>query len=49
MKNWVIIFVRSGSEQKVLQLVKTDENAFDFVPFLPTKESSFRNKGTITK
>jgi transcriptional antiterminator NusG len=47
MKNWIILFVRTGSEEKLMDALKEDLNAEEFLPFVPSKETTFRNKGVV--
>ncbi|GHT31223.1 hypothetical protein FACS1894214_2330 [Planctomycetales bacterium] len=49
MENWVVLFVRTGSENKLLQTLKENLNTDDYLPFLPSKETSFRRKGIVHK
>jgi transcriptional antiterminator NusG len=49
MKNWVILFVRSGSEEKLGRALKEKLNAEEYQPFLPVKETPSRSKGVILK
>jgi len=49
MKNWVVLFVRTGSEEKLVQILKEKLSASEFLPFVPTKEMSHRSKGVIRK
>ena len=49
MKNWVILFVRTGSEEKIARLLKEKLNAEEYQPFLPVKETPRRSKGVIRK
>jgi len=49
MKNWIILFVRTGSEKKLLQMLNECLNSGEYLPFLPVKESSRRSKGVIYK
>jgi transcriptional antiterminator NusG len=47
MKNWIILFVRTGSEEKLMDALKENLNAEEFLPFVPSKETTFRNKGVV--
>ena len=49
MKNWVILFVRAGAEEKVTRSLKERLNADEYLPFLPIKESPRRLRGVIYK
>jgi len=40
MKNWVVLFTRTGSEVKLLHLLKEKLSDEEFLPFVPTKETS---------
>jgi transcriptional antiterminator NusG len=49
MENWVVIFVRNGSEEKIKNSLLKNENNREFTPFLPTKEVCYRSKGNVSK
>jgi len=49
MKNWVVLFARTGSEEKLVEELEKKLSAYGFVPFAPTKEKKQRSKGIITK
>ena len=49
MTNWVILFARTGAEEKILFTLKEKLNAGEYLPFLPTKETLFRSRGVISK
>ena len=49
MKNWVILFVRTGSEEPLARMLKENLNTDEYLPFLPVKETPRRNKGVIYK
>jgi len=49
MKNWVILFVRTGLEEKIVRVLKERLNAGEYLPFLPTKETPRRSRGIICK
>jgi transcriptional antiterminator NusG len=49
MKNWVILFARTGSEEKLMDILKEKLNADQYLPFVPTKETPYRNKGVVHK
>ena len=47
MKNWVILFARTGSEEKLKGLLRENLNVDEFMPFVPVKETPYRNKGVV--
>jgi transcriptional antiterminator NusG len=47
MKNWVILFARTGSEEKLKGILKENLNADEFLPFVPVKEMPYRRKGVV--
>lgn len=49
MKNWVILFTRTGSEAKLAHILKEKLNAEEYLPFVPTKETPHRSKGVVHK
>jgi transcriptional antiterminator NusG len=49
VKNWVILFVQTGLEEKLTRSLKEKLNADEFLPFLPAKEAPRRSKGVIYK
>jgi len=49
MKNWVILFVRTGAEEKLARILKEQLNSEEYSPFLPLKEVPRRMKGVIHK
>ena len=49
MKNWVILFTRTGSEEKLVRTLREKLNSDEYLPFVPSKETSYRNKGVIDK
>ena len=49
MKNWVILFVKTGSEDRLTRILKEKLNAEEYLPFLPLKEMPYRKKGIISK
>jgi transcriptional antiterminator NusG len=49
MKNWVILFVRSGAEQQVVRTLKEKLDAAEYLPFIPVKEAPRRSRGVIHK
>jgi transcriptional antiterminator NusG len=49
MNNWVILFVRTGSEENLTRTLKEHLNAEEYRPFLPVKETPRRYKGVVRK
>jgi transcriptional antiterminator NusG len=49
MKNWVILFARTGSEEKLVHVLKEKLNTEEYLPFVPTKETPYRNKGVVNR
>jgi len=49
MKNWVILFVRTGQEEYLADTLKENLRQEEYLPFLPVKEISRRRRGIITK
>jgi transcriptional antiterminator NusG len=49
MKNWVILFARTGSEGKLVGTLKANLNAEEFLPFVPVKETPHRSRGVVHK
>jgi transcription termination/antitermination protein NusG len=49
MKNWVILFVRTGLEEKIARVLKERLSVDEYLPFLPTKETPRRSRGVIYK
>ena len=47
MKNWAILFVRTGREERLIRALGQELNACEWLPFLPTKEATHRNKGVF--
>jgi len=45
MKHWVILFARTGSEKELKDMLKENLNASKFLPFVPTREASYKRKG----
>lgn len=45
MENWVILFVRTGSEEKLVHMLKDILCPNEYLPFLPVKEVHRRIKG----
>jgi len=44
MKNWVVLFARTGSEEKLVQTLKEQLDAEKYLPFVPTKEMPYRSR-----
>jgi transcriptional antiterminator NusG len=49
MKNWVVLFVRTGTEEKGVRAFKEALNVDEYLPFLPTVETPRRSRGIIHK
>jgi len=49
MKNWVVLFARTGSEEKLVNTLKGKLNVEEYLPFVPTKETPYRRKGVLHK
>jgi len=49
MKNWVILFARTGSEEKLKNMLKENLDSDDFLPFVPVKETPYRNRSVVHK
>ena len=49
MDNWVVIFVRTGLEHKLMEQLQQKLNPEEFQPFLPFKEFIYRRKGICQK
>jgi transcriptional antiterminator NusG len=49
MKNWAILFVKTGEEEKCVSMLKEKLDAAIYLPFLPTKEVSYRSKSVVGK
>jgi transcriptional antiterminator NusG len=49
MKNWVILFARTGSEEKLDGTLKSNLNSDEFLPFVPVKEMAYRRKGVVNR
>jgi len=47
VENWVILFARTGLEEKLTRLLKDKLNADEYLPFLPVREMSHRSKGVV--
>jgi len=47
MKNWVILFARTGSEEKLVQILTQKLNSCEYLPFVPSKEVPYRRKGIV--
>ena len=42
---WYVLFVRTGSEERVVKMLKRDLSGDEFSPFIPKKECIFRRQG----
>ena len=49
MDNWIVLFVRTGTEEKLLSILKSKLDTREYMPFIPSKEVPYRNKGVIKK
>jgi transcriptional antiterminator NusG len=49
MKNWVILFARTGSEEKLKGTLEENLNSKEFLPFVPVKEMPYRRKGIVSE
>ena len=49
MDNWVVIFVRTGTEEKIINILKTKLDGEIFVPFLPTREEVLKKESAWQK
>ena len=49
MKNWVVLFARTGSEEELVQTLKKKLDAEEYLPFVPTKEMSHRSRSVVYK
>ena len=49
MKNWVVLFVRTGLEAELVRTLKERLNDEVFFPFVPTVETPYRKKGKVQK
>jgi transcriptional antiterminator NusG len=49
MKNWIVLFVKTGSEKKLVQMLKEKLNAEEYLPFIPVREMPRKKKGVIFK
>ncbi|GHT46545.1 hypothetical protein FACS189454_07860 [Planctomycetales bacterium] len=49
MKNWLILFVRTGNENNLLPILKEKLNPREYLPFVPLVETSFRKNGVVQK
>lgn len=46
---WYVLFVRTGREEKIEQLLKKQLNTDTCIPFIPLHEKLFRRSGTVKK
>ena len=49
MKNWVVLFARTGSEEKLFRTLKEKLDTEEYFPFVPIKETTYRRKGVVYK
>ena len=49
LNNWVVLFTRTGSEEKLARLLSGNLKSGEYLPFVPTKEKPYRSKGVIEK
>ena len=49
MDSWVVIFVRTGTEDKMVNILKDRLDGEMFVPFLPTREELLKKDGAWQK
>ncbi|GHT27749.1 hypothetical protein FACS18942_07470 [Planctomycetales bacterium] len=49
MKNWLILFVRTGNENNLMAVLKEKLNPYEYLPFVPLVETSFRKSGVVQK
>jgi len=49
MKNWVILFVRTGTEENLARTLKEHLNTGEYRPFVPVKETPRRYQSVIRK
>jgi transcriptional antiterminator NusG len=49
MKNWVILFVKTGAEEQVLHTLKHKLGPSEYLPFIPLKEAPRISRGIVTK
>ena len=44
MKKWVVLFARTGLEEELKEMLRENLNAGKFLPFVPTREASYKRK-----
>ena len=49
MDNWVILFVRTGTEEELVVTLRNRLNAKEYFPFFPAKELPYKTKGIFRK
>lgn len=49
MNSWYVLYVRTGSEEKVTRFLKQNLNTENHLPFVPMKSLLFRRQGIINK
>jgi transcriptional antiterminator NusG len=49
MKNWIVLFVKTGSEKELVHKLKGKLNAEEYLPFFPVREMPRKRKGVIFK
>ena len=49
MVNWVIVYVRTGTEKKTVDTLKNILDSEYYKPFIPVKETPYRRRGVISK
>ena len=47
MRNWVVLFVRTGHEEKIRDALSEHLNVDENLPFVPHKETPYRRKGIV--
>ena len=49
VKNWVILFARTGLEEKLAQILREKLSTDEYLPFVPAKEMSYRRQGVTRR
>jgi transcriptional antiterminator NusG len=49
MKNWIVLFVETNSEKKLVHTLKDKLNTEEYLPFLPVREMPYKKGGIIFK
>jgi len=49
MTNWVILFAKTGAEERLLRVLKENLDSDEYLPFLPIRETPRRSRGVIYK